>query len=105
MMSSLLEILIRNADREELLGYCRMRLKPLADADARQKTEYVKTLKFYIENNNNLLAASQKMYIHRNTLVNRMKKIKCLLKCDISECETRNEFYLIFKIMEYYGEI
>ncbi len=101
----ILELMLESKSREELLAYCHMKLQPLLEADKVLRTEYVKTLKCYLECNNDLLHSSEHMYIHRNTMINRMKKITALLGAEINETETRNDFFNIFKVMEYYGEI
>lgn len=102
--NSLLELLMEKPEKERILDYCWMKLQPLTEADKVMRTEYVKTLRCYLENNNDLLHTSQKMYIHRNTMVNRMKKITALLGCDVNDCEVRSEYYNIFKTLEYYGQ-
>lgn len=103
--TSMLELLLGGKNKEELLAYCRMKLQPLTEADKVLKSEYVKTLKCYLDCNNDLLHTSQRMYIHRNTMINRMKKITALLSVNINSVEVRNEFYNIFKVLEHYGEL
>ena len=102
---SILDLLILGKKREEVLAYCWFRLKPLTEADAVLKSEYVKTLKSYIECNNDLLHTSKCMYLHRNTLINRMKKIDTFLDLNINSSENRNEFYNIFKVLECFDEL
>jgi hypothetical protein len=101
----MLELLLAGKKKEELLAYCRMKLQPLTEADKVLKSEYIKTLKCYLECNNDLLHTSQRMYIHRNTMINRMKKITALLDVNVNAVDIRNEFYNIFKVLDYYGEL
>jgi DNA-binding PucR family transcriptional regulator len=82
-----------------------MKLQPLKEADKVLKTEYIKTLKCYLNCNNDLLHTSEHMYIHRNTMNNRMRKISSLLNCNINAADVSNEFYNIFKVIDYYGEL
>lgn len=103
--TSMLELLLAGKNNEELLAYCRMKLQPLTEADKVLKSEYVKTLKCYLECNNDLLHTSKQMYIHRNTMINRMKKITALLGVNINSVDVRNEFYNVFKVLDYYGEL
>lgn len=100
--TSLLTLLLEGAAREDILSYCFQKLQPLEEADRITKSEYVKTLKCYLECGNDLLHASQKMYIHRNTMINRMKKINALLRQDMNVPEVRNEYWNIFQAMSYY---
>lgn len=103
--NTLLELLLENPGKEDILAYCWMKLRPLTDSDKVMKTEYVKTLQCYVETDNDLLHSSEKMYIHRNTMVNRMKKINALLGCNMNDCDTRSEYYNIFRTLEYYGQL
>lgn len=102
---SLLELFLKGAPKEELLDYCFMQLQPLIEADRVLKSSYVFTLQQYLENNCELLATSKKMYIHRNTLLNRMKKIDELLGVDINSAEVKNNYQNIFQTLEFYGKI
>lgn len=101
--TSMINILLKNKSREEILAYCFNKLQPLTEADKVLKTEYVKTLRCYLECNNDLLHASRHMYIHRNTMTNRMRKIAGLLEQNINDAAVRTELYNIFKVLEYYG--
>ena len=67
--------------------------------------ELVKTLKMYLEHGNELVSTAADMYIHRNTLVNRMKKIDALLGVNVNDPETRYEFGTVYRILEYYGAL
>lgn len=99
---SALVLLLEGKTKEELLDYCNKRLAPLLEADRIFKTEYVHTLKSYIKYNNDLLHTSQQIYIHRNTMINRMKKITALLGENVNEPKVRNDFQNIFQILDYY---
>jgi Purine catabolism regulatory protein-like family/PucR C-terminal helix-turn-helix domain len=101
---SILDLLLKESNREELLAYCWMKLQPLTEADKVLKSEYVVTLQRYLENNNSLIKTAEAMFIHRNTLVNRMKKIDSLLGVDLNQNEPRNEYYNIYKVLQYFGE-
>lgn len=102
---SILNLLLNDSSKEELLAYCRLKLQPLIEADKVLKSEYVLTLKQYLDHDNSLIKTAQAMFIHRNTLVNRMKKIDGLLLTDMNENEVQNEYYNIYKVLQYFGEI
>lgn len=99
---SLLELILQNESKEEILSYCFQKIQPLEEADRVTGSEYVKTLKCFLDCGNDLLHAAQKMYIHRNTMINRMKKINLLLNENVNEVEVRNEYCNVFKVLEYY---
>lgn len=102
---SVLELILSEKKKDDILAYCWRKLQPLTEADKVLKSEYVKTLKSYLECNNDVLHTSKHMYIHRNTMINRLKKITLLLNTNINSTDVRNEFYNIFKALNYYGEI
>ena len=101
---TVLSMLLGGADREKLLCYCYKRLQPLIEADKFLRTEYVFTLRKYIECGNDLLHTAQEIYIHRNTMINRMKKISVLLEENVNDPFVRGDFQNIFQVLEYYGE-
>jgi len=47
--------------------------------------EMVKTAKCFFDNNLNITIAAKKLYMHRNTLVYRLEKMKKILGLDIKE--------------------
>ncbi|MFT4146911.1 MAG: PucR family transcriptional regulator [Mobilitalea sp.] len=102
---SLFELMLSGKQEEDILAYCWMKLQPLTEADKVLKSEYVRTLQSYLKCNNDTLHTSKDMYIHRNTMINRLKKISALLDTNINAIEVRNEFYNIFKALEYYGQL
>lgn len=102
---SVMEMMLRGRKKEEIFDYCYMKLQPLLEADKVLKTEYIKTLRNYLKYNNDLLNTSRQMYIHRNTMISRMKKINSLLGVNVNEAEIRNDFYNIFKVLEHYGKL
>ena len=102
---SVLELLLEQRPGEEVIARCRLKLQPLMEADKVLRTELVKTLKMYLEHGNELVSTAADMYIHRNTLVNRMKKIDALLGVNVNDPETRYEFGTVYRILEYYGAL
>jgi len=103
--NTLLTLMLSGKGREEQLAYCWKKLQPLTEADKVLKSEFVMTLHHYLNCNNDLLKTSSHMFIHRNTLFNRMKKIEGLLGANVNEGSVRNEFYNIYKVLEYYKDI
>ncbi|MBQ3583331.1 MAG: PucR family transcriptional regulator [Lachnospiraceae bacterium] len=103
--NSVMELMLKGKSMDEILNYCFMKLQPIVEADKVLKTEYVKTLRIYLECNNDQLHTSQQMYIHRNTMINRMKKINSLLGTNVNDAEIRNDFNNIFKVLDYCGKL
>lgn len=103
--NTLLTLILSGKGREEQLAYCWKKLQPLTEADKVLKSEFVVTLHHFLNCNNDLLKASAHMFIHRNTLINRIRKIEGLLGVSVNEGSVRNEFYNIYKVLEYYDDI
>lgn len=101
----ILRFMLGNADKNELIAYCRLKLQPLMVSDSIRKTDYVRTFHYYLEANNDLLKASRNLYIHRNTMINRLRNISALLDAEINSLSVRNEFYNIYQVMKYHGQI
>ncbi|MFV0636763.1 PucR family transcriptional regulator [Mitsuokella sp. WILCCON 0060] len=69
-------------------------LKPLLDYDAANGAELVETLKAYFQHNYNAAATAKALYLHRNTMTNRLEKIRELLDTDFSNADENFLIYL-----------
>lgn len=58
-------------------------LEPLAEHDRDHGSDLVTTLRGYLEADRNVVTATAQLYIHRNTLRNRLQKIEELLGVDL----------------------
>ena len=54
------------------------KIQELADYDAVRNTELVKTLESYLDHGGSLVDTADSLYIHRNTLLHRLERIKTL---------------------------
>ncbi|AFV10439.1 hypothetical protein Tph_c01910 [Thermacetogenium phaeum DSM 12270] len=77
-------LLMRVEDTRELEKYCEEHLGDLIRYDESCGTELLKTLIAVIEADGNLRQASEKLYIHYNTLRYRLRRIKELAGIDFS---------------------
>ncbi len=80
------EILMRQMGRETL--------QVLLDYDDKHHADLVETLFYYLKNNGSVKAVADEMFIHKNTIVYRMSKIKELLQTDLESGEERMVYYL-----------
>lgn len=78
---------------EEIRSYCLENLGPLLEADRKNGSDLMGTLRSYLYNNCNLLRTSQALYIHRNTLIYRLNTIKGLLAKDLDNAFVRHELF------------
>lgn len=77
-------------------------LSPLADSDKHYGTSYISTLEAYLDSNCSLAAAAEKMFIHRNTMVYRVNKIRELLKIDFNDMNAKAECVNALHIMKHF---
>jgi sugar diacid utilization regulator len=68
--------LIIHLHKEILYDFCEEYLSSLIESDEKLGTEYLKTLKAYFQYQGNINEVSEALYIHPNTLRNRLKKIE-----------------------------
>lgn len=66
--------------------------------DDKNSTVLVKTLIAYLKENRNLGKTAEKLYIHRNTIKYRIKRIQEILDCDLKDDETVFNIKLCIKI-------
>lgn len=97
----ILRLLVNSNSKDELEEYCEQILGPLIRSDKEDMTEYLLTVKTYLENNNNMSATSKKLFIHRNTLISRISKIEELTKKSLSDANVKLEYLCSFKILEF----
>ena len=69
--------------------------------DKENKSEFLKTLQIYIENNRNANITSSKLNIHRSTLFYRFNKIQEFLGISLDNSNNLFNLELSFKILNY----
>jgi len=74
-------------------------LKPLMDHDSAHSSDYVETLYNYLKYDGSIQMVSQEMYIHRNTIMYRMNKIRELLNCKLETSEERLPYQIACLIL------
>lgn len=62
--------------------------------DRNNGSDYLEFLTVYLTSNCNINDTADKLFIHRNTVVYKIKKINELLDCDLNELEVRVKLYL-----------
>lgn len=77
-------------------------LKPLIDYDMVHKSSYLETLKLYLANECNITSTSNKLFIHRHTLKNRLNKINELCGIDFKNYYCRIRFSMAIFIYDYF---
>ena len=77
------QLLRDHVDRDSLSRFCRSSIGPLLEQDEKNGTQFVETLDKLFLHNGSISDAAKDMYIHRNTYIYRLEKIKALLDTDL----------------------
>ncbi|MGI6226735.1 MAG: PucR family transcriptional regulator ligand-binding domain-containing protein [Peptococcales bacterium] len=91
-------LLFSHKDQEFLIKFYREFIEPLVIYDLKNGTDMVKTLEQYYYCNSNVMLTAESLYIHRNTLNYRLKRIKEILALDIDEPEQKICLIMAMKI-------
>lgn len=86
-------------DKALLREMSRDLLQPLISYDEKHDGQYLETLEYYLTLEGSFLAMSDAMFIHRNTLMYRMNKIRKLLGTDLSTAEEKLNYQIACLIM------
>lgn len=73
-------------------------LGPLHHYDALHNTDYLTFLRIFLEENGSSSKISERQFIHRNTVLYKIKKIESLLDMDLSNPFTKTNLYIAFLI-------
>lgn len=98
----ILKYLINSAGKQQVLNYCYDVLKELTKADHNDQSDYTNTVYQYIFHNGNLVKTAEALFIHRNTLINRMKKAEKITGKNFDDVQVRNEYYNVFSVLQFY---
>ena len=85
-----------------LPGYmlCYEKLLDLQKSDKVQNTEYMKTLRVYLEHNLNTVQSAKALFIHRSTFLYRLERIKSILETDLEDPDELFYLNLSFRLLE-----
>lgn len=79
---------------QELMG-------PLLAYDKKNKARLTETLEVYLDENENAATTIARLFIHRNTLTYRLRRIEEIMNCDIMDSDHRLNFRLAFKMKRF----
>lgn len=95
------QILTKLKDTPELKEYYQAVLGRLDNLDALTRNEFVKTLEAYFSANGNIFKAAQSLYLHRNSMKYRLKRIQDILGVDLEDSEICFNLQLALKIRHF----
>ena len=96
----LYRLLSRIEDRELLSAYYKEKLQKLEDSDREHGTEYLETLRTYLECEGSIREVSERMYIHRNTILYRMAHIRQILGDTLDSPSGHMEYRIAFMVRD-----
>ncbi|WP_342599146.1 PucR family transcriptional regulator ligand-binding domain-containing protein [Psychrobacillus sp. FSL H8-0483] len=95
---SVYHLLDSNISSSELEDFFQKCLGKIYEHDKLHTTSYISTLENYFNNNQNVSETSKAMYLHRNTLIYRIEKIKEILNTDLKNSEELLRIQIALKI-------
>lgn len=96
----LYRILCFDGIQTELAKFCSDTISPIVEYDKLNNTELIKTLKIYFECNGNMKKMSKEMFMHYNTIVYRIGKIRDIIGVDFENSDNRLKFEIALKALE-----
>lgn len=81
------KILMAADDKEILKNYYNEFLGPVKEYDQKNNTDYIDTLRLYLENDSSITAVAALTFVHRNTVNYKIKKIKEILECELTQAD------------------
>ena len=88
-------------NEEDLINkqaFVKEKLSALLDYDKNNKTDLVLTLQEYFNEGSNLRKAAKKLFVHHNTMSNRLKLIEEIAGANLSDTETKLEIQVALKL-------
>lgn len=95
------QLLMEIPDQGLVRQYAEDTLRPLLDYDERYQKNLLQTLEYYLETNCNYVKTAQLMFVHRNTLVYKIEKIRELLDLPVERADVRNHLFNCVRIYRY----
>ena len=94
-----------NLSPTTLTGYCHPALKKLKEYDNKNNTSFYETLEVYLEWECNIKKTSEILFIHRNSLSYRIKRIEEIGEIDLSNPKTKYALIGSCKILNFLDKV
>ncbi|MEN6460003.1 MAG: helix-turn-helix domain-containing protein [Syntrophomonas sp.] len=96
-------ILFDLKNKSELYYFFQETLGKIMDYDRDNRTEYVQTIRVYIEQNCSINRTASQLFVHYNSIRYRLKKIKKLFGMDLDHEEDRINLCIAIKIADFFN--
>ena len=94
------KILYATNDKGILRSFYNDTIGKLVAYDRENNSKLTELLRIYLENNGSIQLVSEKLYVHRNTVLNHLKKIESVVGVDPLDLEGRVNLYMAFYIKD-----
>ncbi|NLE23173.1 MAG: PucR family transcriptional regulator [Actinobacteria bacterium] len=96
--------LLQGQSTDVLVDMARRTVAPLLEYDARRHTHLLDTLRTLMDNHYAVRPTAEALFIHRNTLQKRLRRIEALLDVDLTDIDDLTELYLGLRALQLVGE-
>ncbi|HTX69364.1 MAG TPA: helix-turn-helix domain-containing protein [Thermoleophilia bacterium] len=96
--------LLQGQSPDALVDIARRTIVPLLEYDARRHTHLMETLRTLLDNHFAVQPTAEALFIHRNTLQKRLRRIESLLEVDLTDIDDMMELYLGLRALQLVGE-
>lgn len=93
--------LFQNCDYTGLETGIHHHIRHLQNYDSEYNTEFINTLRAYLDNDRNATKAAEALHIHRSTFFYRIKKIEEILEISFADSKLMFLYELSFKVWDY----
>lgn len=91
--------------QNNLVYLCSPRYVSLLKHDRKAKDNLCTILKIYLENDCNATQTAKALFLHRNTLINKLDKIEHILGVSLNNCRLRFELYFSLLVADYTSNV
>ena len=83
----LYRLIFQIEDRAELRAFVEQVLGPLLEYDRKHRTDFVRTIRAYLANNNSLQSTAKELFVHVNTAAYRIQRIQSITGLELAKTE------------------
>ena len=94
------KLLMGIEDQEILQEYYEKTLQPLLEYDKKTGSDLMQVLHIYLSHNGSVKETADEIYVHRNTVNYKIKKIEDILSIDLSSLTTRLQISIGFMLID-----
>lgn len=95
------QLLMSMEDTEVIGEFCKENIDRLLEYDRVNATDLTRFLQCYFKEGANAQKTAEKLYLHRNTINYKLRKIEEILDCDLTALDTRISLSLALKLREF----